>query len=890
MSGRWLSRILALAPRWFRDRYGEDLLAAHQDRIAAAAERGPTTWLGTRELLGALALVLRLRLGIDDRGPSGTTTNGRGVSMIETTWQDVRLAVRSLRRNAGFTAAALSVIALGIGGTTAIFSALNAYFFRPLPFAEPARLLSVGESNPEFGWAHQSAAPANLLDWRERVDAFADVSGYLPTAQLTWFRDGEPALVGANAVLGNFFTTLGVAPALGRGFTFEETWTGKEPVVVISHDLWMNAFGGDPSVVGRTVQFTQQTPEIVGVMPEGFRFPSDDTQLWYPIGWAPEERTAVYFRRAHYVTAFARLAPGVSHEQAEERFQAVVRELQTEYPETNSVMGGSLMPLRDFLVGDVRTPLLVLLGAVSLLLLLACTNVANLMLVRASSRNREVAVRHALGAGRLRVVRQVLTESVVLALAGGVVGMGLGWLGVRWLSTSTKVGIDGATALALDHRVVAFTLIAAALSGVLFGAAPALGTMKGNLGDALRAGGRGNSAGAGGRRMVGALVSLEVALALLLAVGAGLMTRTFWLLRQVDPGFRTEGVLAVQLTVPTARYPDLGDVLAFHDRLAEALEGRPGIERVGTVAQLPLAGTRFTSQFQAEGWPPDRVGIEIGHRRADRGYFEALGIPLLRGRMFEPTDRPEGPPVVLVNEAFAEQHFPGEDPVGKRIAFDRVATPESVWHEIIGIVGDQHQESPSQPPRPEVFESGDQDAFRNEWVVVRGAGDALDLLPTVRATLRELDPLIPISRARTLRSVWSDSMAREEFVLTLLGIFGVVALLLAAVGVYGVTAQAARRRTQEIGIRMALGARSADVLGMMLRHGLAVVGVGLLAGLAVALLATRALGTLLYGVEPTDPATLAAVVALLAGVATAACYIPARRATAVDPVRSLRAD
>jgi putative ABC transport system permease protein len=388
--------------------------------------------------------------------------------------------------------------------------------------------------------------------------------------------------------------------------------------------------------------------------------------------------------------------------------------------------------------------------------------------------------------------------------------------------------------------------------------------------------------------MAGTLVAVEVALALLLAVGAGLMLRSFWLIRQVDPGFRREGVLAVQFTIPTARYQDRDNVLAFYHRLAEALEGRPEVARVGAVGRLPLTGTSWSSQFQAHGWPPQRVGFEILHRRADRGYFEALDIPLIRGRLFEPGDRAGGPLVVVINETFAREHFPGEDPIGQRIAYDRVATESSNWYEIIGIVGDQHQVSPAQAARAEVFENGNQDWDRSNWVVIRTRVEPASVLPIVRNVLREIDPLIPIAQARPLRDVWRASMVREEFILTLLTVFGGVALLLAAVGVYGVAAQAARQRTREIGIRVALGAAGPDVIGLMLRRSLVMVGLGLAAGLTASLAAARALRAVLYGVAPNDPATLAAVVGLLATVAGLACYLPARRATGLDPVRSLR--
>jgi putative ABC transport system permease protein len=406
----------------------------------------------------------------------------------------------------------------------------------------------------------------------------------------------------------------------------------------------------------------------------------------------------------------------------------------------------------------------------------------------------------------------------------------------------------------------------------------------------LKDGGRGGTAGRQGLRTVNLLVATEVALALLLVVGAGLMVRSFWLLRDVDPGFQVEGTLAVQLTVPSTRYAERDQVLAFYDQLTEALEGRPGIERAGTVGHLPLAGQSWSSQFQAEGWPPDRVGFEIVHRRADPGYFEALGIPLVRGRMFDSSDGPEAPLVVVVNETFAREHFPGEDPLGQKIAYDRAATAESTWYEIVGIVGDQHQNSPGQPVVAEVFENRDQDWGRFSWIVMRTSMEPMSVVPVFRSVLREMDPLIPVASVRPLEEVWRTSMAREEFILTLLGIFGAVALVLAAVGVYGVTAQAARKRTQEIGIRMALGAAAPDVLSMLLRQALRVVGLGLAVGLVATLLTTRVLTTLLFGVAPTDPGTLAAVVVLLGGVALLACYVPALRATRVDPVRSLRAE
>ncbi|CAN5878846.1 hypothetical protein BH23GEM9_BH23GEM9_08660 [soil metagenome] len=453
----------------------------------------------------------------------------------------------------------------------------------------------------------------------------------------------------------------------------------------------------------------------------------------------------------------------------------------------------------------------------------------------------------------------------------------------------TRLGIDGATSVALDVRVILFTFAITIACGLIFGLAPALRRTTGRIRGALMEGCTGASAGRASVRTASALIIAEVALALLLVTAAGLMTRSFLHMREVDPGFRTEGALAVQFTVPSTRYQDRDAVLGLQDRIVEALEARAGIERAGFVAQLPLTETSWSSQFQAAGWPPDRVGFEIVHRRADVGYFDALGIPLIRGRLFEARDHADAP-LVVVNETFARVHFPGEDPIGQRIAYDRTAGPESTWYEIIGIVGDQHQVSPAEAPRAEAFESRHQDWGRGNWLVLQTTVEPIRMLPVVRAVLAEVDPLIPIAEARPLNEVWRASMEREEFILTLLAAFGIVALLLAAVGVYGVTAQAARRRTRELGIRIALGARGADVLRLMLRQSMTIVALGLAAGLAISFIATKALSTVLFGVPPNDPLTLGIVVAVLGTVAGVACYLPARRALKLDPVRSLTAD
>jgi predicted permease len=879
---------LRLTPQWFRERHGDDVVATHRARVAAAAALGRMALvrLNVKELIGAIALVLQPRSGMRV-APAAPLP--RRESRMTGLMQDVRFAARTMLRNPGWAATAVAVLAIGIGASSAMFSALNAFFFRPLPFAAPERLVMLYETNPEFSWTDAAAAPANMIDWREQLSSFDDVAGFADfSSSISAIIDAQPVALTGAQITGNFFSVLGVRAALGRTPQWEDTWQQERPWVILSDAAWRAYFGGDSSAIGRTFALGATDVEVAGVMPAGFSFPSAETQLWFSFGWQPSAREEVWFRRAHFVRPIARLAAGTSLERANTELQALVQRLQREYPATNSVMGAGVMPARDFLIREVRRPLLILFGAVALLLLLACANVANLTLVRGAERTREIALRHALGASRVRVARQLLTESVVLALAGGVVGIVIGWLGVKGIELLMPLGIDGATSVALDVRVVLFTLAASLTCGILFGLAPALRSTAGRLRDAMTDDGSNSTLGRRGLHGIGALVTAEVALALLLVVGAGLMMRSFLLMRDVHPGFRTERVIGIQVTAPASRYPERDNVLSFQARLLEALEGRPGIERAGMVGQLPLAGISWSSQFQAAGWPPERVGFEIVHRRADAAYFDALDIPLVRGRMFGNSDGPEAPFVVLINETFAREHFPNEDPIGQRIAFDRVATDSSTWYEIVGIVADQHQVSPAQPARAEVFEHRTQDWARSGWIVLRTTTDPLEVIPSVRAALHDIDPLIPISRVRAMREVWSTSMAREEFILTLLMLFGGMALLLAAVGVYAVAAQAARRRTREIGIRMALGAGRSHVLTLMLRQTFAAAAAGVAIGLVLALFASSALRSVLFGVAPHDPPTLAAVVALLSGVAAVACYLPARRALTRDPIRSLK--
>lgn len=876
---RWIRRLRAVLGRRTVDEELQEEFSFHLEQQTAkyVAE-------------GMSAAEARRRAAVDFGGVERyreEVREARYLSWVHHLARDLRYVIRGLSHRPGFIAAILLTLSVSIGACVAMFATANALFFRPLPFTHESRLQRIYETNPEFGWTDADAAPANFLDWRANVKAFEDVAAYMGfRSQSTWVENGEPRILDVSDVTGNFFDVLGVRPALGRAFTWEETWSDASKVAVISHATWEQHFHADSAVVGRSIQLDSDTYQIIGVMPRDFTFPNEGTHVWKTFGWDHANYAQVSFRRAHYIRPIAKLRAGVTTELANSALQVEVERLKLAYPGTNRVMGAGVTPLRDFLLADLRQPVLMLAGAVAVLLLLACANVANLALLRALARQQELALRGALGAGRARLAAMIMTEHWTLAIAGGMLGTALSWGAFR-LRGIPAFGVPAANSVVFDYRVGLFAVGLTVLCAILFSAAPL--AMAAQQGDGQVRSNQQRATGSSRlQRLTNALVAVEVALAVILVAGAALMAQTAYRLRHVDVGFRSDNVLAVQFSLPESRYPNREATTAFYDRLIETLEARPGIERAGTVGQLPLNGASWSSQFRIAGWPEERVGNEILHRRADRGYFEALGVPLVRGRFVDETDRAGTPPVVVINEAFAKAHFPGEDPVGKRIVFDRAPDANSIWYDIVGVVGDQNQESPATPTRPEVFESRTQSGGRNNWLVIRTANAPMDAVPTVRTTLRELDPLIPIATLRTLEEVRRSSMKRQYGVLGMLGAFGILALFLATVGVYAVAAQSARQRTREIGIRLALGAAPPDILRLVLRRGVAALTLGLGLGLAVTLAATRALSSLLYGVNATDPTTLAAVALVLLGVGTAACWIPARQAARLDPVMSLK--
>lgn len=916
--GRWLFDLhLALYPASFRAHHGEEMRRTFLDRqreLVGSGRAARLVGLWAWELGGGVVAAARAHLRRRPGGvslpngdvplPSGAATlvapsaagprtifrSGSDITM-DHLLQDLRFAVRTLVRSPGFTAVAVLVLALGIGANTAIFSTVNAVMLRPLPFAEPDRLVAVWEKNPEKGWYMQTAAVSNYLDWKDQVQAFQDLaaySDYVDEYALTG--EGEPEVLIGAEVTGNFFAVLGVEPLLGRGFTAEETWSTVDAVVVLSHGLWQRRFGGDAAILGRTITLDGEARRVAGVMPPEMRFPLEETELWVPYGWEPAARDLASFRRAHWIRVVGRLEPGIAVAAANAQLEAVASRLEAEYPETNRLMGAGLTPLHEFLVGDTRTPLLVLLGAVGVILLIACANVGNLLLERAASRGRELAVRGALGAGSRRIARQVLTESLLLSAIGGVLGVLAGMWGTRVLEAFRPDDLLRVATFALDWRVLVFAIGATALSGVLFGLGPALRAARQDPAEALKDGARTGTPGRGALRATNLLIVAEVGLALLLVIGAGLLVRSFLELQRVDPGFDPENVLTAGVQLPGTPLYDEDIVRTFFGELHRRLNALPGVEAAAAVSVLPLADQPWTSDFSVEGRGPDEYGVEVLHREVSANYFETMRVPLLDGRTFEPSDRGGAPRVVLINEALARRYFGGEDPVGQRLAFDRTPGDSSVWRTIVGVVGNESIGTVRQAPRPAILTPYTQDPTWGRRLVIRTRDEPMSVLPAVRRTVQSLDPNVPLFAVRPMVEVYAASLARERFLTLLLGVFAGLALLLATVGVYGITAQAARRRTQEIAIRMALGAGGGGVRRMVVRQGMVAVGIGIALGLAAAAVATGLMAGLLYQVRATDPVTFVGVPVLLAGVALLACYIPARRATRVDPATALRAD
>jgi putative ABC transport system permease protein len=806
---------------------------------------------------------------------------------------------RELRRNPGFLLIAVITLGVGIGTNAAIFSVVDAVLIRPLPYPEPERLVGVWHDAPGLKLRHFEQSDGTYALYRKENRVLEELGIYHDgSATLTGGEASER--LGATRSTGSTFTVLRVPAALGRTIQEADEKPGAEPVAVLADELWHRRFGGDPKVVGSILRVDGVARRVIGVMPLAFHFPSPKTELWLPLTIDPAKLEAGSFN----YESVGRLRAGISPARAARELSALVWRIPELYRDSQISRGMIqsarltllVTPLRDDVVGDVERVLWVLLGSVACILLIACANVANLFLVRAEGRQREVAVRTALGATRGDIARLFLGEGVTLALLGGLLGLGLAWTGVRLLVSLRPEGIPRLEEIGVDGRVLLFTLVLSTLAGLLCGALAVLRYGSPALVPALKEGGRGGTAGRERHRARNVLVVAQVALALVLLVGSGLMVKSFWRLRGVDPGFAPEGVLSLRLDLPAAGYPDAASTLRFIQRLLERARALPGVASAATVYPLPLSGSNTNSGYWIEDFPltADQVPPILGNRFVSPGYFQELGIPVLQGRTFDGLETtPQGPREILVSRGLAEHFWPGRSALGKRLV-NGPPGGKNPWYTIIGVVGDVHDLGLEEKPTETVFfpmvRYGDGAAWAptSFHLVLKGRIDPDALAAPVRGVVHALDPNLPVSEVRTLPEVVKRSMARTSFTMLLLVIAAAVALLLGAVGIYGVISYVVSQRTQEIGVRMALGAGRDDISTMVLREGLGITLLGIAIGLAGALALTRLMLALLYGVSPTDPGTLATVPVLLAAVALLASWVPARRAASVEPLEAIR--
>ena len=816
--------------------------------------------------------------------------DARGTRWLEDLGRDFGYAFRSLRRAPGFTLMAVTCMALGIGVTTTIFAVVHGVLLRPLPFPESDRLVVVYAANPPRDIWDANISRPEYLEWRDRNRTFERL-GMWTWSSMTLSgggEGGEAERVEAADVSPELFPLLGIRPQLGRGFAPGEDVPGRDRVLLLSHALWQRRYGGDPSIVGRTITVNSLPHTVVGVMPEGFQFPEEG------LAWRPLSGDAQYDVHGNrfYASAIGRLRPGATFEQAEADMAAISRALEREYPEANTGWTAQLVPLREELVGELRRPLLVMLGAVACVLLIACANVANLLLARGTARRRELAIRSAIGAGRGRVVRQLLTESLAIACLGGVLGGTLAVLGVKLASHVFPGGLPFFVTLQVDAVVLGFVILVSAASGVLFGSLPAFRASDFDPAPTLRESAAGAGESRARHRARAALVVTEVALSVVLMTGAGLLIRSYRALDRTELGFDQRGILSARVTLPGAEYEDEARRAAFYEELLARLATLPGVEAVGSAQGIPFSGWDVQAGIVVEGEPPAAPGQEPDshYQQVTPGFFRAIGARILRGRDFTMADRNPDSPVVVVNESFVRRFFPSGDPLGRRVKTGSLDGPDP-WATIVGVVSDWRHYRLPQPMGPAMYYAYFQGPGLTQTLVLRTRlDDPSSLLPSVRDVLRQLDPDVPPYAVATFEEMMARTVSRQRLQGRALGGFAALALLLAAVGLYGVIAYSVTQRAREIGLRVALGASRREVVRVVVAQGARLSLLGIALGLAVAVPASRALAALLYEVRATDPTTFLGVPAVLAGVALLASAVPALAAARVDPQVALRGE
>jgi putative ABC transport system permease protein len=795
---------------------------------------------------------------------------------------DLRYAIRQLIKSPGFAAVAILTLGLGIGACTAIFSVVNGVLLHPLDYPQPDRIVVIRETNlpqfPEF-----TVSPPNYLDWEKQTKSYSYLAAY-GGMQVNLTGEGEPQrLVGVRATA-HYFDVYGVQPVLGRKFLPEEDAAGRNHVVILSHPFWQHVFGGDPKVIGRSLQLNGEPYTVIGVAPPDFGQASK-VDTWIPMGFKPDE-TNKDARGGHYLSVIGRLRPGVTVAQARAELEVLASQLARQYPDSNKGWGVFLMPMLDYSVRDVRAILYTLLGAVGCVLLIACANIANLLLARATARHREISIRAALGAGRARLVRQLLTESILLGVCGGAAGLLLARWGLDLLLSLAPSTLPRTNEIHLDSAVLVFSLALSILTGVVFGIAPALLAAHTDVNEALKQGARGSTDARG--RLRAALVVIEVAFALVLLGGAGLLARSFIRLTHVDPGFVPQDATVLRLSLPEKKYAKPEEQVAFADALLARLRALPGVQAVGLTHSLPLLSD-WVLGFNIQGRPaiaPSDLP-PTNYYAVTPDYFRAMGIRLIRGRLFTAHDDTRAPRVAIINETLARQFFPNEDPIGKRI---NVTDGPDTWREIVGIVGDIKQYGVDKATTSQTYEPFAQRSYETLNIIVRTNGSSSGLVAALRPAVYAVDKDQPVGTIRPLEEILGETIAKQRFAVLLLTVFSFVALVIAAVGIYGVMAYSVVQRTGEFGIRMALGAQRGDLLRLVLTHGGKLVGLGLVIGLGAMLAGSQVMRSMLFQTNARDPLTFATITLLLGAVALIACLLPAHRATRVNPIEALRAE